>query len=128
VSRRALWLVLVVLVLAYPTLVLTIDGVPSFPSRDDCARPVQAGSGIDAVFGYFDTEGEAVRVRDRALAVGFEGTELAWNGCGRVRVAVGGIPSLEVGRDFAKQARAIGFHVTLEQAAELAPVTFRSHG
>jgi hypothetical protein len=126
-SRTALWLVLVVLVLTYPTLVLAIEGVPGFPSRDDCARPVKAGSGIDAVFGYFDTEADAARVRNRALAVGFDGTELAWNGCGRVRVALADIPSLEVGREFAKQARGAGFDVTLEQAAELAPVTFRSH-
>jgi hypothetical protein len=116
VSRNALWLVLVVLVLAYPALVLATEGGPSFPSRDDCVRPVHAGSGIDAVFGYFDTEAEAARVRDRALAVGFEGTGLAWNGCGRVRVAVGGIPSLEVGREFVEQARGVGFRVTLEQA------------
>lgn len=116
-SRLTLWLALVVLVFAYPVLVLATDGGPSFPSRDDCARPARPGVDIDAVFGYFDTEGDAARVRDRALAVGFEGTELAWNGCGRVRVAVGGIPSLEVGRDFAKQARTVGFDVTLEQAA-----------
>lgn len=117
-SRLALWLALVVLVFAYPVLVLATDGGPSFPSRDDCVRLARPGAtDIDAVFGYFDTEGDAAPVRGRALAVGFEGTELAWNGCGRVRVAVGGIPSLEVGRDFAKQARAVGFDVTLEQAA-----------
>ena len=116
-SRLALLLALVALVFAYPALILATEGGPSFPSRDECARPARPGDDIDAVFGYFDTEGEAARVRDRALAVGFEGTELAWNGCGRVRVAVGGIPSLEVGRDFAKQARAVGFDVTLEQAA-----------
>ena len=71
---------------------------------------------IEAVFGYFDSEREAVVMRDRALSVGFQGTELERNGCGRVRVAVSGIPTLDVGRDFVEEARAAGFEVTLEQA------------
>ena len=56
-------------------------------------------------------------VRDQALEVGFIGTEMEWNGCGRVRVAVGGIPTLAVGHEFADEARGVGFDVTLEQAA-----------
>jgi hypothetical protein len=116
-TRLALWSALVVLVLAYPALVLATGGGPSFPSRDDCVRPAEPGSAVDAVFGYFDSESEGARVRDRALAVGFEGAELTWNGCGRVRVAVGGVPNLDVGRAFAEQARGAGFDVTLEQAA-----------
>ena len=78
---------------------------------------VLSGGDIDAVFGYFDTELDAAQVRDRALEVGFVGTELTWIGCGRVRVAVGGIPTLGVGREFADEARKAGFEVTLEQAS-----------
>ncbi|HUG65797.1 MAG TPA: hypothetical protein VMK83_11315 [Gaiellaceae bacterium] len=115
-TRAATWVAVLALVLAYPAYVLVREGVPSFPSRDDCVKPATTGGDIDAVFGYFDTEHEAVVVRDRALEVGFIGTEMAWNGCGRVRVAVGGIPTLEVGREFAEQARGVGFEVTLEQA------------
>jgi hypothetical protein len=114
--RRALpWLVAAAIVLAYPALVLA-TGAPSFPTRDDCVRPATVDGDIDAVFGYFESEREAVELRDRALATGFMGTGIAWTGCGRVRVAVGGIPTLEVGREFAEQARAAGFEVTLEQA------------
>jgi hypothetical protein len=40
---------------------------------------------------------------------------MEWNGCGRVRVAVGGIPTLDVGSEFVEQARGVGFEVTLEQ-------------
>jgi hypothetical protein len=115
VKHVALWIVIAALVLAYPVATLATGG-PRFPTREDCVRPATADGDIDAVFGYFDTEVEAATVRDRALAVGFMGTEMAWDGCGRVRVAVGGIPSLEVGRKFAEEAHKVGFEVTLEQA------------
>ncbi len=92
-------------------------GDAEFPTQRRLRRgPRRADGDIDAVFGYFDSEREAAEVRDRALESGFVGTELAWNGCGRVRVAVGGIPTLAVGREFVEQARAVGFEVTLEQA------------
>jgi len=115
VSRIAPWLVIAGLVLVYPVVVLA-TGNPTFPTRDECVRPATEDGDIDAVFGYFDDELAAAAVRDRALEVGFVGTELAWNGCGRVRVVVGGIPSLAVGLEFVEQARGVGFDVTLEQA------------
>jgi hypothetical protein len=113
--RAAPWLLVAGLALVYPVVTLA-TGSPTFPTRDDCINEAKAGAEIDAVFGYFESELEAAQVRDRALAVGFPGTALAWNGCGRVRVALGGIPTLEVGREFAEQARAVGFEVTLEQS------------
>ena len=114
-SRIAPWLVIAGLVLAYPVVILA-SGNPTFPTREECVRPATADGDIDAVFGYFDDELAAAAVRDRALEVGFGGTELGWNGCGRVRVAVGGIPSLAVGQEFVEQARGVGLEVTLEQA------------
>ncbi len=115
--RTALWVACgIAVVLAYPAFVLA-TGAPSFPSRDECVRPAVADGDIDAVFGYFDTETEAAEMRDRALGVGFQGAELAWNGCGRVRVAVGGIATLAVGREFVQQAREAGFEVPLEQGS-----------
>ena len=113
--RAAPWLVVAGLALVYP-LVTLATGPPTFPERDECVRAATADGEIDAVFGYFDSEVEALELRDRALEIGFPGTEATWNGCGRVRVAVGGIPTLEVGQEFAEQARAVGFEVTLEQS------------
>ena len=113
--RLAPWAIVAMLALAYPAAAL-IGGAPRFPSRVECVRPATEDGDIDAAFGYFDSEGEAVVMRDRALGVGFVGTELEWNSCGRVRVAVGGIPTLEVGRAFVEEARSVGFDVTLEQA------------
>ena len=109
------WAIVLAVALAYP-LVVVAGGIPTFPSRDECVHPAIEDGDIDAVFGYFDSEQEAADVRDRALASGFIGTELEWNGCGRVRVAVGGIPNLDVGREFSEEARSVGFEVTLEQA------------
>ena len=100
------WAIVLTVALAYP-LAVVAGGTPSFPSRDECVHPAIEDGDIDAVFGYFDSERDARVVRDRALD---------WNGCGRVRVAVGGIPTLDVGRDFSEEARSVGFEVTLEQA------------
>jgi len=109
------WAIVVVVVIAYP-LVVSVRGAPQFPSRDDCVQPATMDGDIDAVFGYFDSEGEALVLRDQALEVGFQGTEVQWNGCGRIRVAVGGISTLEIGRELVEEARGVGFEVTLEQA------------
>jgi hypothetical protein len=79
-------------------------------------RPATEDGDIDAVFGYFDSEREAVLLQERALGAGFQGTEIQGNGCGRVRVAVGGIPTLDVGQQLAEEARTVGLEVTLEQA------------
>lgn len=114
--RAGLWVAVCALVALYPAYVLATQGGPTFPSRTACVNPATADGDIVAVFGYFDSERDAVVLRDRALEVGFTGTELAWDGCGRVRVAVGGITTLEVGREFAEQARGVGLDVTLERA------------
>ena len=113
--RLVPWAIVLALALAYP-LAEVAGGTPRFPSRDECVRPAVEDGDIDAVFGYFDSERDARAVRDRALAAGFMGTEIQWNGCGRLRVAVGGIPTLKVGRDLAEEAGSVGFEVTLEQA------------
>jgi hypothetical protein len=91
-------------------------GAPRFPSRDECIRPATKDGDLDAVFGYFDSERDAVAMRDRALGAGFQGTEIEGTGCGRVRVSVGGVPTLDVGRELVEEARSVGFKVTLEQA------------
>jgi hypothetical protein len=115
VRRLAPWAVVLALALVYPISVIA-SGAPRFPSRSECVNPALEDGDIEAVFGYFDSVQEASIVRDQALAVGFQGTEIHGNACGRVEVAVGGIPTLEVGREFAEQARSVGFDVTLVQA------------
>lgn len=113
--RAAAWIAVAAVVLAYPFANLA-GGAPRFPTREECGNPATRDGEIDAVFGYVSTEQEALVLRDRALEVGFVGTDFAWNGCGRIRVFVPGIPTLEVGREFVEQARSVDFDVTLEQA------------
>ena len=115
--RAAPWLVVLGLALIYPVVTLATAGGPTFPARGDCVREATSDGEVDAVFGYYESEVEAVEARDRALEVGFTGTEAVWNGCGLVRVAVGPFPSFDVGQEFAEQARGVGLEVTLEQSS-----------
>jgi hypothetical protein len=115
VPRLAPWLVVAVAALAYPLAVLAFAGAPDFPSRDDCVLAPTGEGEYQVVFGYRDSELEALELRDRALAVGFQGTEISRDGCGRVRVAVDDIPSREVGEEVIRQARTVDLEPTLEQ-------------
>lgn len=102
-------------VLAYPLASLA-GGGPRFPSAADCAQPATRDGDIDAVFGSFASERQALRLRDRALRAGFQGIAAERDACGRVEVAVHGIPTLAVGRALVQEARSAGFRVRLEQA------------
>ncbi len=114
-SRFAPWLIMVLAAVGYPLAVLAFAGAPAFPSRDDCVlAPTDEGE-YQVVFGYRESELEALELRDRALAVGFQGTEIARDGCGRVRVAVDDIPSREVGEEVIRQALTVDLDPTLEQ-------------
>lgn len=114
-SRIAPWLVVAVAALGYPLAVLTFAGPPDFPSRDDCVLAPTGEGEYQVVFGYRESELEAVELRDRALAVGFEGTEVARNSCGRVKVFVDDVPSVDVGEEVIRQARTVGLEPTLER-------------
>lgn len=114
-TRVVPWLVIVVAALGYPLAVLAFAGAPDFPSRDDCVVAPTGEGEYQVVFGYRESELEALELRDRALAVGFQGTEIARNACGRVRVAVDDIPSLEVGEEVIREARTVDLDPTLEQ-------------
>jgi hypothetical protein len=108
------WLLVLAVALAYPLAVLA-QGAPPFPSRDDCVRPATQDGEIEAVFGRFASELEASELQEKALATGFEGTEIERDACGHARL-FRPVPTFAVGEEFAEQARAAGFDVTLEQA------------
>jgi len=109
------WVVVAVAALAYPLAVLAFSGTPEFPSRDDCAVPATGDGELRVVFGYRDSEREALALRDRVLKVGFLGVEPERDGCGRIRVAVDGIPSRAIGEEVIREARTVGLEPTLEQ-------------
>lgn len=109
------WLIVAVAALAYPLAVLAFSGAPTFPSRDDCVVSVTGEGEYEVVFGYRDSEREALELRAGVLAVGFSGTEIEGDGCGRVRVSVDDVPTREVGEEVIRQARTVGLEPTLEQ-------------
>ena len=113
--RRGAWLAPFLVALAYPLAVLAFSGAPTFPSRGDCSVAPTGEGELQVVFGYRDSELEAVALRDEALAVGFEGAEVVRDACGRVRVAVDDIPSREIGEEVIRQARTVGLEPHLEQ-------------
>ena len=110
-----LWVIVAVAAVGYPLVVLALSGAPHFPSRTDCTLPPTGEGELQVVFGYRDSEMEALELRDRVLAVGFLGTEIARDSCGRVRVAVDDVPSREVGEEVIREARTVGLEPTLEQ-------------
>jgi hypothetical protein len=105
----------VVTALALYPLVLVAHAAPHFPSRNDCVHHLVEGKEIEAVFGRFDRADDAEAEYRRVLGAGFSGTLLKPDGCGLLKVAVHGIPNVEVGQEFAAEATKAGFHVTLEQ-------------
>jgi hypothetical protein len=115
VRRFVPWLVLVGVALAYPLGVLAFSGPPEFPSREDCVRVVTGQGEYVVVFGYRDSETEALELQREVEALGFTGTDLERDGCGRVRVRVDDVPSREVGEEVMREARSVGLDPHLEQ-------------
>lgn len=107
---------LVVVALAYP-LGVVAGGLPRVPSRADCVRPAtHEGEGLEVVFGHLSSLREATDLQARALKVGFQGTQVTHDGCGRYKVAIPGVPSIKVGEEIIAEARSVGLEATLEQS------------
>jgi hypothetical protein len=123
-TRAALlsWTIIVFAGVAYPASMLTgyssfrlPGGLPSFPDRDECVRAPVAGNPVRVVFSYERSYPEANAARERARGAGFETTEVARDGCGRLRVFVENVSSIAAGEELAGQARAAGLEPTLER-------------
>jgi hypothetical protein len=115
-TRRSVvpWAIVLIAALAYPISVLA-GGTPRFPSRSECVHVAHADGDLEVVFGYFDSQVRAQALLDRVLSVGFKGSVIERNACGRVKVAVHGIPTVKVGDEVMAEARGVGLRPTLEQ-------------
>jgi len=101
----------------YPLALVASGGVPTFPSRAaECAPQAIEGQKVDVVFGRFDTLGESIPLRDRALSVGFQGTEAVPDGCGRFVVRIHGIDSITVGKEIQAEAATVDLKPGLERS------------
>jgi hypothetical protein len=105
-------IVLVPLV-GYP-LVTLASGPPRFPGPDECAPEAIEGQPVDLVFGRFDDPVTAATFRDRVLEVGFEGTEMIPDGCGRWKVVLANVPSVAIAREVQAEAATVDLAPTLE--------------
>lgn len=105
--------IVLVPLLGYP-LVTLAGGAPRFPSRQECVRSAVEGQRVDVVFGRFDDPESAFDVRDDVVAVGFTGTEALPDGCGRWKVVLESVPSIEIAREIQMEAATVDLKPTLE--------------
>ena len=95
-------------------LVTLAGGAPRFPSPEECVLAPVEGQAVDVVFGRFDGPEAAATFRDRVLSVGFSGTEILADGCGRWKVVLEDVPSLEIAREVQAEAATVDLSPTLE--------------
>jgi hypothetical protein len=105
--------IVLVPLLGYPIVTLA-RGTPRFPSSEECVRPAVDGRPVDLVFGRFDDPAEATALRERVLSVGFEGTQMLPDGCGRWKVVLLNVPSVDIAREVQAEAATVDLAPTLE--------------
>jgi hypothetical protein len=117
------WTLLLAAALAYPMSMLfgysgfrLPGGAPSFPTADECARSPIPGQTARVVFGYASSYTNAESLRLRARKDGFAATKIDQDGCGRLRVFVGKVSSIQEGQKLVSKARAVGLSAKLEDA------------
>jgi hypothetical protein len=111
--RSGPWLLIAIAVVAYP-LVTLANGSPRFPSPAECVHTATTDGDLEVVFGRTDTAVEAEALLAQVLKVGFKGSQIEPDGCGRLKVAVHGISTLKVGAEVIEEAERVGIHATLE--------------
>ena len=109
--------IVVVPLLAYPAVTMA-GGLPQFPTRDECVRPAVEGEPVDVVYGRFDSPVDAAELLERVLTVGFIGAETLVDACGRWKVVLEGVPSLEIARGVQEEAATVDLEPTLERGSD----------
>ena len=105
--------IVLVPLLGYP-LVTLAGGSPRFPSPAECVRPAVEGQPVAVVYGRFDRPDDAAEFRDRVVGVGFQGTEVLFDGCGRWKVVLEDVPSVDIAREIEEEAATVDLEPTLE--------------
>jgi hypothetical protein len=120
----AAWGIVVAAALVYPVSMLTgisgptlPGGMPHFPSNSDCMPAPTPRRAMRVVVGYADSYPAANRMRARAKAGGLGGVRVAEDGCGRLRVFVGGVTTLGAAHNLSNLARRAALRPTLESDA-----------
>jgi hypothetical protein len=77
----------------------------------------------EAVFGHFASRVDALKLKARARAQGFQGMKIEDDGCDDFEVEIDGADAQADRTSFAKEAARAGFQVTFEQTAP--PMAFK---
>ena len=116
-----LWAIVAVGVLSHPGSMLAgysgsglPGGAPLFPETADCVSAPGSGERVRLVVGYAESFPEGIRMRERAAAAGLDDTQLAQDGCGRLRVYVDDLASAAESQVLMERAQAAGLNPTLE--------------
>lgn len=117
---RRVWLAAAIVAVPFVIYVGTTlaDGAPRFPTQAECVHPAVEGQPVDLVYGRFDSPTAADDLRDRVVSVGFTGTEVIGDGCGRWKVVLENIPSIVVASQVRAEAVKAGFTPALELATD----------
>jgi len=84
---------------------------------EPACRPAELRQHNEAVFGHFAARSDALALKARARAQGFQGIKIEDDGCGDFEVEIDGADTQAVRSSFAKEAARAGFQVTFEQTA-----------
>jgi hypothetical protein len=84
-----------------------------FHVRIEC-RSHPAEGGLAAVFGHRRTEAAALRLKAKAEHLGFEGLQVQQDRCNDWEVDLHGLRTAAQRREFAREARSVGFHIVYE--------------
>jgi hypothetical protein len=118
---RAAWVIVIVGVLSHPVSMLVgysgsglPGGVPHLGSVASCVSSPAPGQRVRVVVGYARSYPEAVAIRRRAQKAGLSATEVAQDGCGRLRVYVDDVRAVEESEPLLAEARAARLTPTIE--------------
>ena len=121
---RLAWVVVLVGLLSHPAAMLVgyagsglPGGRPSLSATARCTPAPVAGRSVRVVLGYVDSYPKAITLRERARRAGLVEVENSQDDCGRLRVFVDDVPSIDVAQSLLVDARAAG----LSPAVELDP-------
>jgi hypothetical protein len=89
-------------------------GGPRWPGVADCVTAPAPGRSVRVVVGYAESYPEANAMRERAVSAGLAGTQVARDGCGRLRVFVDDVASVAASQALVADARAARLDATVE--------------
>ena len=103
--------------LAYPAIVLAVDGIPRFPSRNECSdRIATATPPFEVIYARTSSYRQARAIHERVVMLGFVDAQLLADGCGRWKVANLDVDTPEQLRGHLQDARRVGYDPWIERA------------